>query len=135
MPFTPYLFFAGTCREAMTAYQGIFGGELQVVTAAEMGAPAGIPAEAVMHAELALPDGTMLLASDDPTTDTPGPKEGFRVCLNPADLDEANRLFDALADGGEVVQALEPMQWTPGFAMLTDRYGTPWMISTLTADD
>ena len=58
MSFTPYLFFVGTCREAMNTYQSIFGGELDIVTAADMpDAPEDAPADAVMHAALTLPSG------------------------------------------------------------------------------
>lgn len=51
--FHPYLFFVGNRREAMTAYQGIFGGRLEIVTAAEMpDAPPDAPFDSVMHAAL-----------------------------------------------------------------------------------
>lgn len=129
MPFTPYLFFVGTCREAMTAYQGIFGGELVLVTAAEMpDAPADVPPDTIMHAALRFDDGG-LLASDDASATESGPKEGFSVSYDAADPEDAARVFDALSEGGQVTMPLSPTSWTAAFGMCTDRFGIPWMVS------
>jgi PhnB protein len=72
------------------------------------------------------------MASDDPTTTDPGPKEGIFVAYSTAEADEARRVFAALAEGGTVTQ--EPIEtfFAPVFAMCTDRFGIPWMV---TADD
>ena len=100
MSFSPYLFFVGTCREAMTAYQGIFGGQLDLVTAADMpDAPPDAPADAIMHAALTLPNGAMLMASDDPSATEDGPKVGMSVSYTAADADEAARVFERLLEG------------------------------------
>ena len=86
MSFTPYLFFVGTCREAMNTYQSIFGGQLDIVTAADMpDAPEDAPADAVMHAALTLPNGGMLFASDDPSATEDGPKTGISVSYTATD--------------------------------------------------
>ena len=130
MSFTPYLFFVGTCREAMTAYQDIFGGELVLLTAAEMpDAPPDAPQDAIMHAALTRPDGGLLMASDDPSG-TDGPKVGVSVSYSAADPDEAARVFKALADGGETTLPLGETSWSPAFGMCTDRFGIPWMVGT-----
>ena len=50
------------------------------------------------------------------------------VTCDAADVDEAKRVFDALAEGGTVTQALEPTFFSVAFGMCTDRFGTPWMI-------
>lgn len=129
MPFSPYLFFVGTCREAMTAYQEIFGGELVLVTAAEMpDAPEHVPADTIMHAALRFDDGA-LLASDDASATEAGPKVGFSVSYDAADADDAARVFDALADRGQVTMPLSPSSWTSAFGMCVDRFGIPWMVS------
>lgn len=129
MSFSPYLFFVGTCREAMTAYQGIFGGELEILTAADMpDAPPEVPADAIMHAALALDGGGMLMASDDPSATEAGPKVGITVSYSAASADDAARVFEALAAGGEVQMPFGPTSWSPAFGMCTDRFGTPWMV-------
>jgi PhnB protein len=128
MSFSPYLFFVGTCREAMTAYQGIFGGQLEIMTAADMpDAPDGVPADAIMHAALTLGDG-LLMASDDPTATEAGPKTGITVSYSAADADDAARVFEALAADGEVQVPMGPTSWSPAFGMCIDRFGTPWMV-------
>ena len=132
MAFHPYLNFGGNCREAFTRYQEIFGGELDVMTMADM--PPGeqeVPAEQadlVMHAALRVGDD-ILMASDDPTTDDFGPVQGMYVNYSVADVDEARRVFDALADGGQITMPAGETFWAPLFGMCVDRFGTPWMVN------
>jgi PhnB protein len=130
MAFHPYLFFGGNCREAFTRYKEIFGGELTLLTAKDAPpdqAPPGNP-DLVMHAALTFDDGGLLMASDDPTTDDFGPVQGMQVSYSTADPDEAKRVFEALADGGTVMQPIGETFWSPAFGMCVDRFGTPWMI-------
>ena len=70
----------------------------------------------------------MLDASDDPTTDDFGPVQGMQVSYSTPDVAEAQRVFDALADGGTVTAPIGPTSWSPLFGMCIDRFGTPWMI-------
>lgn len=129
MSFNPYLFFVGTCREAMTTYHGIFGGQLDLLTPADMpDAPPGAPADAIMHAALTLEGGGLLMASDDPDATEDGPKTGMRVSYSAADADDAGRVFEALAAGGEVQLPIGPTSWSPAFGMCIDRFGIPWMV-------
>ena len=87
MSFSPYLFFVGSCREAMNTYQSIFGGELDIVTAADLpDAPPEAPKDAIMHAALTLDNGGLLMASDDPTATEDAPKTGIRVSMTAAEL-------------------------------------------------
>lgn len=131
MAFHPYLYFGGNCREAFTRYQEIFGGELVLLALKD--APAGEPvppaqADLIMHAALKF-DDNLLMASDDPTTDSFGPVQGMQVNYAVADVDEAKRAFEALADGGEVTLPIAATFWSPAFGMCVDRFGTPWMVS------
>ena len=130
MTFHPYLFFGGDCREAFTRYHEVFGGQLEVMGMAD--APdAEVPPgkeHYVIHAALIFPDGDLLMGSDDPMNDEFGPVEGMMVSWSAGDLDEATRVFDALADGGRVTQKLIPTFFSPAFGMCTDRFGTPWMV-------
>jgi PhnB protein len=130
MAFHPYLFFSGNCGEAFTRYQEIFGGELFMMRMSEAPAdqrPPDANGDLVIHAALTI-DGDLLMASDDPTGDG-GPKTGIMVNYGSPDPDEIKRVFDALADGGEVTQPLTETFFSPAFGMCTDRFGTPWMLS------
>jgi PhnB protein len=129
MAFRPYLFFGGNCREAFTRYQEIFGGELTLLTMKDVpgGEPPAEQADLIIHAALILGDD-LLMASDDPTTAAFGPVQGMMVSYDAADVATANRVFDALADGGKVTQAVQPTFFSEAFGMCVDRFGTPWMI-------
>ena len=130
MAFHPYLFFGGNCREAFTRYQEIFGGELVLLTSKDMPAEEQMPgadADAIMHAALTI-DDQLLMASDDPTTDSFGPVQGIQVSYSTPDVAEAKRVFEALADGGKVTLPIGATSWSPMFGMCIDRFGTPWMI-------
>jgi PhnB protein len=132
MAFHPYLYFGGNCREAFTRYQEIFGGELVLLRMKDVPAgepvPAAAQADLIMHAALKVGDD-LLMASDDPTTDSFGPVQGMQVNYAVADVDEAKRVFEALADGGKVTLPAAATFWSPMFGMCVDRFGTPWMVS------
>ena len=86
-------------------------------------------ADMIIHAALVIGDGDSLMASDDPVAGGSfGPVQGMMVSYDAADVAEAHRVFDALAEGGTVTQAVEPTFFSEAFGMCVDRFGTPWMI-------
>lgn len=125
-----YLFFDGQCAEAMRFYHRTLGGELQkMMTYEESPDPAQCPpgsAGRIMHACLVL-DGRMLMASDSPAGMHKA-MGGFALALNYPTAEEARRVFDKLADGGSVMMPMAKTFWAEAFGMLTDKYGTPWMV-------
>jgi PhnB protein len=129
MAFHPYLMFGGNCREALGRYQEIFGGELSVMSMADMPGDEPPPpeqADLVMHGALTF-EGHLLMASDDPTGGFDGVR-GMAVSYSATSPGEARRVFDALADGGSVTMPLGETFWAPAFGMCVDRFGTPWMV-------
>jgi PhnB protein len=129
MAFRPYLFFGGTCRQAFTRYQKIFGGELNLVTMKDVPGETPPPdkADVIIHAALTVGDD-LLMASDDPMSQSFGPVQGMMVSYDAADAGDAKRVFDALSEGGTVTQALEPTFFSEAFGMCVDEFGTPWMV-------
>ena len=125
----PYLFFKGTCEEAIRTYARVFGSpEPQIMRAGE--GPAeyqgdGDP-QAVMHAALKVGDG-WLYASDYSKAEA---MAGNSIALSYDTVEESRRVFDALSEGGEVEMPLEKTFWSPAFGSLTDRWGTRWMVDT-----
>jgi PhnB protein len=127
-----YIFFDGTCAEAMRFYEKTLGGKIDMMMTHAQSpmadqAPPGA-GDRIMHAHLTLPDGGTLLASDD----TPGHYKGmsgFSLSLHYDKVEDGKRIFDALADGGHVILAFDKTFWAEGFGMLKDRYGTPWMVN------
>ena len=132
MPFHPYLAFAGNCRDAFTRYQQIFGGELVLLTVADVPAdagppPPGTPSDAIMHAALTRGD-ELLMGADDPSGNFDGNVRGMCVNWSVQDVGDAKRVFEALAEGGEIQVPLGATFFSPAFGMCSDRFGTPWMI-------
>ena len=128
----PYLFFRNTCAEAMRFYAEVFGtGDPDIMTFESMpddekAKMPGVPASAVMHAALKVGDG-WIYASDDSSREFK-PMSGTSIALSFPTAEEAKRIFETLAEGGDVRMAFEPTFWSPGFGTLTDRYGTRWMV-------
>lgn len=57
--------------------------------------------------------------------------QGFSVVLHVETADEARRIFNALSHDGQVVTPLSDVAWSSAFGMVTDRFGTPWLILAL----
>jgi PhnB protein len=131
MNLNPYLNFEGTCREAMEFYAKILGGKiLAMMTFADMPSdqpPSPETRDMIVHARIAIGD-EVLMASDAPSDRFEKP-QGFSVTLNIKDPAEAERVYNALAEGGTVMMPLGETFWAQKFAMLKDRFGTPWMIN------
>jgi PhnB protein len=131
MKMNPYLSFEGNCEEAFKAYERILGGKIEAMMPFDS-KPDECPVpddwkKKILHACLTFGDN-MLMASDGP----PGRSEkmqGISVALHPKEPAEAERLFDALSEGGQVTMPLSETFWAQKFGMLVDRFGTPWMIN------
>lgn len=126
----PYLFFRGTCEEAIRAYGRIFGSpEPQVMYAKD--APGGDMGDTgVMHAALKVGDGWIYASDQSNTKDM----AGAYVCVSGRHEAETRRWFDALAEGGTVEMPIEKTFWSPAFGSLTDRWGTQWLLDTYNPD-
>lgn len=130
MKLSTYLFFEGNCEEAFASYERILGGKLTVIP--YEGSPAEAPpgwGRKVLHAALAFADGQMLMASDAPPGQSEGPMRSVSVSIAVEDNVEAERIFAALAEGGQVKMPIAETFWSQRFGMLTDRFGTSWMVS------
>lgn len=131
MPTTPYIHFQGQCAAALAYYAEVFHGtNLQTMRYRDgPDAPADWHAsELVMHGQVTI-FGDTLMASDYPPGVQGGAQAGFSVMQTAPDITEARRVFDALANGGEIIQPFGPTFFTTGFGMVQDRFGTHWIIS------
>ena len=131
MQINPYLTFNGNCAEAMRFYERTLGGKLVLMTFDSSPMRDEIPkghGDKIMHACLTV-DGQSLMASDaGPWAPFEGVK-GMSVTLNYPKGADGKPVFDALAQGGQVTMPLEKTFWAEAFGMVTDRFGTPWMIN------
>jgi len=126
----PYLFFDGRCEEAVEFYRKALGAEIQRLMRFKespdpnMCQPGTL--EKVMHMSFRVGD-TTVLASDGRCQGQPN-FQGFSLTLTAADDAEAGRLFNALADGGQVQMPLAKTFFSSRFGMVADRFGVPWMV-------
>ena len=128
----PYLFFDGTCAEAMRFYEKALGGKLEMMmTQADAPPSAGVPPgspERIMHASLALGD-RRIMASDTMKGDAYAGMHGFSIALSYPSVDAAKKVFAALSEGGKVNMPMGPTFWVESFGMTVDRFGAAWMVS------
>ena len=127
-----YLFFNGTCAEAMRFYERTLGGKLEMMmTHAQSPVAVESPpgsADRILHARLVI-DGRALMASDSMAGQPYEGMKGFSLSLIYPTVAEAKKTFDALAEGGKVTMPFAKTFWAEAFGMLVDRFGTPWMVN------
>jgi PhnB protein len=126
-----YLFFDGNCADAMRFYERTLGGKLQLMTHGDSPMAAQTPpgsANRIMHARLEL-DGRLLMASDSMVGQPYQGMKGFSLSLIYPTVAEAQRMFSALAEGGQITMPIAKTFWAEAFGMLVDRFGTPWMVN------
>ena len=135
-----YLNFSRNTEEAFHFYRSVFGGEFSGGGMARFGdfPPAeGMPPLAeedknlIMHIELPLPGGYILMGTDAPESMGFNLNFGNNVHINlePDTKAETKRLFDALSAGGKVTMELQDMFWGGYFGSCTDKFGVQWMFN------
>ena len=136
MPVTPYLFLDGRCEEAIEFYKKALGAKVEMLMrfkeSPDPPPPGMVPPnfdDKIMHTSFRIGD-TVVMASDG-CTDGKTNFKGFSLSLAVAKEADADRYFNALADGGEVQMPLGKTFWSPRFGMLTDRFGVGWMINVV----
>ena len=126
----PYLMFNGRCEEAIDFYKKAIGANVEMMMRfkdAPEGACAPGTENNVMHSCLRIGD-TAVMASDGMSNGQPPEFKGFSLTLNAKDEAEADCLFGALANGGQVHQPLITTFFSPKFGVLADKFGVSWMV-------
>lgn len=128
----PYLFFGGHCEEALQFYNNAVSAEI-VMLSRFKDAPekvADLPDcfdDKIMHATVRVGETTFM--ASDGRCEGPPNFEGFSLSITVGDEAEAERVFNALSEGGMIVMPLEKTFWAQKFGMLQDRFGVAWMVS------
>ena len=128
----PYLFFDGRCEEALTFYRKAIGAEVEMMLRfkenpdPQPGMCAPGADDKVMHASFRVGE-TVIMASDGQCAGKPS-FQGFTLSITAKDEAEASRLFDALAEGGQVQMPLGKTFFSPCFGMVADKFGVGWMV-------
>ena len=130
MQIQPYLFFDGRCEEAIEFYRKALGAKVDALMRFKESPDQSMIApgtgEKVMHASLHIGD-TTVMASDGRCEGKPS-FQGFALSIAAKSEAEADRMFAALSDGGQVQMPLAKTFFSPRFGMAADRFGVSWMI-------
>lgn len=151
---TTHLNFRGTARSALEFYQSVFGGELMIATYGDFGMPQDAPgANSVVFGQVVADNGFRVMAYD-----IPGPRDAgqgdagqggvgqyptystqrdngvtitnqpFFLSVRGDSLEEVQAYWSALSAGAETIEPFAASAWSPGFGMLTDRFGVTWIL-------
>ena len=125
----PYISFGEDARDAMTFYQQVLGGTLELHTFGEYGAQDEPYADLVMHALLETEDGLTLMGADSPPGMARTVGNNITISLSGDDDATLRDRFTKLAEGGTVDVPLEKQMWGDVFGQLTDRFGIGWLVN------
>ncbi len=125
-----YLNYGGNCRQAFEFYAKHLGGKITALTThGELPDASNVPPEwknAVLHARIELGE-TVVMAADIPP-DRFQPMRSAYLSLLVTSIDEAERIYTLLSNGGQIFMPMEETFFAHRFAMLRDRFGTSWML-------
>jgi len=131
MQLSTHVSFNGQCAEAFKFYQKLFGGTIQtMMTYGESPMADHTQPEwrdKIMHTSLLIGE-TSLMGADAPPDYFEKPS-GFAVAIHVKTPEEADRVFNALAENGKITMPIQQTFWSARFGMLVDRFGIPWMIN------
>ena len=131
---TAYLAFDGNCAEAMRFYEKVLNAKLQALMSnGDSPMAAHVPPEQhqrILHAYLVLPNnGGALMAGDCMVGRPYEGMKGFSLTLNYETTLQAEDVFRALSEGGTINMPMQAAFWAKSWGMLTDRFGTPWIVN------
>jgi PhnB protein len=146
---TTHINFHGDARAALGFYRSVFGGETTIATYGDLGMPSTAPgADDVVFGQVVSANGFRVMAYDIPgggdgRADAAGSthREGgvtrtdqsFFVSVRGETLAEVEGHWAALSTGATIVEPLAASAWSPGFGMLTDRFGVTWILDVAAA--
>jgi PhnB protein len=132
MKWNPHLCFDGQCEAAFKLYEKCLGGRiLTMLTYGDSPMGGDTPAafkNKILHATFTR--GNLVLTGADVLPEQYQRPQGFSVMLHVSEPAEADRVFETLAEGGKVTFPIQATFWTKRFGMVTDAYGTPWIVQT-----
>lgn len=131
MRINAYLSFNGACEEAFRFYEKCIGGKIVAMMRyedspmAEKTAPDML--KRIIHARLEVGENT-IMGGDSPPNYYSKPA-GYCNSITVKEPKEAERIFAALGENGDIQMSMQETFWAHRFGMLTDKFGTPWMVN------
>ena len=130
MKVQPYLFFDGRCDEAIEFYRSAIDAEvidlMRFKDSPDPGMSTPDMAEKVMHGSVRIGNATVFVS--DGMCGGRAKFEGFSLAISAASIAEAERLFAALGEGGQVQMPMTETFFSPRFGMVADRFGVSWQV-------
>ena len=130
MQVQPYLFLDGRCEEALNFYKKAIGAKVENLMRWKDNPDPSVNNAAnkdkVMHAHVKIGDATVF-ASDGRCEGKPEFK-GFALTISTKTAAEADKMFNALSDGGKVQMPMTKTFFSERFGMLADKFGVGWMV-------
>ncbi len=134
MKIEPYLFFNGRCEEAMAFYKQALGAEvvmqMRMNESPEPHQPGMLPPgfeNKIMHASMRIGDTNVMMS--DGNSGEAQTFKGFTLSIAVKEAAQAEKLFAALSEGGQVQMPIGKTFWSPCFGMVADRFGVSWMVT------
>ncbi len=132
----PYLNFAGNAEEAFTFYKSVFGGDFSSLVRFKDFPLEGVnipeeDADKIMHVSLPIDEQSILMASDTLRSlgQTLVPGNNVYISVHPTSREEADRIFNALAEGAEIEMPIADQAWGDYYGSLQDMFGVMWMVN------
>ncbi|MFL1485983.1 YciI family protein [Marinobacter sp. LN3S78] len=126
-----HLVFNGQCREAMTFYADLLGGEIEAMIAfSDTPVATEVPEDSrdrIAHSVVNIRDRRLM--GCDMNAECYTPPAGACVQLEYGDVEGAEQVFRQLSDGGTIQMPFEETFWAVRFGVVVDRYGIGWMIN------
>ena len=123
-----YVNYPGHCEEAFRFYEQHLGGKItMMLTHQQQPSANDVPENwknAILHARLEMGE-TALLGADIPNAE---PMRSAYLTLRPETVEETERIYALLSEGGQIFMKMEETFFAPRFAMLRDKFGTSWML-------
>ena len=129
MRLNAHITYNGDCEAAFKVYKECLGGQITLLTYGSSPTAPSYPGleDKVAHATLKV--GEQTLTGADVSAEAYEKPQGFAVQLNLDRAEDARRIYEVLAKEGVVTMPLQKTFWAEHYAMLTDRFGTPWEIN------
>ncbi len=131
----PYIHFNGNAEEAFTFYKSVFGGEFAMITRfKDLSIPENpiseTEANKIMHIALPIGKHNLLMGSDTPEFMGKHNEHETRskISITAESKAEADKLFNALSESGNIEMPIADSPWGSYFGMLRDKFGIEWMV-------
>jgi PhnB protein len=131
-----YLNFAGNTEDAFNFYRSVFGGEFASLVRFKEFPMEGVSIpkddeDKIMHISLPIGEDNVLMATD--TLQSLGQQlvqgNNIYISVDPSTKEEADKIFNALSEGGEIEMPIADQAWGDYYGSFKDKFGVRWMVN------